>query len=473
MVTCLQRLIGGALLSISLILSTQARAELKIINGVSALPDSWPFMVSLFTTNQGSPVTGHFCGGTLVSDRHVLTAAHCVAAYRDSPGKIKATIGRLRLSQAGTSVTAAINKVTIHPEFQQEKSLAFDVAILELKTPVNIAPITHFASPSTDSATFGTSLTILGWGTMDGSLSVRPDILQQASIPRMDNRTCGDRLGLDFKQETMLCAGVLASNPTARDGVDACYGDSGGPLIGYIDGHPAVVGITSWGYSCGSDRYWGVYTKVAAFSSWIRNIISGTPENLRAPSIATIKRSPRILRCLPGRWNTPQTNSKVTIRWYRADGSLVGNRPTYQLKPGDYGESFQCEVTVAITGSQGKKSSSSRSLPSAVFLPKFTPVPDGGSIVGSARSCTSKDCRIFIKVAAPFVPSSLTATTASSCSSGNCSKRYPLQNVRPTVGMVQIPRATKETVVSVESSNEFSASQKPYSVRVPGRDRRG
>jgi hypothetical protein len=67
----------------------------------------------------------------------------------------------------------------------------------------------------------------------------------------------------------MLCAGLLASSPDAGDGVDVCNGDSGGPILVRAGEAWTQVGITSWGFECGSDEFAGVYTRVANYAAWL------------------------------------------------------------------------------------------------------------------------------------------------------------------------------------------------------------
>ena len=111
---------------------------------------------------------------------------------------------------------------------------------------------------------------VLGWGTTSVDETVIPINLQTANIPIWKDRRCRKVIGRDFKRNTMVCAGTLSTLGTTN-GVDSCFGDSGGPLLGIYRGRYYHIGVVSWGYGCASPVTPGVYAEVAKVRSWILN----------------------------------------------------------------------------------------------------------------------------------------------------------------------------------------------------------
>lgn len=217
-----------------------ARAEReaaeRIVGGSPAKsPVSW-------MTSLQSPRGAHYCGGTLIAPRVVLTAAHCQAL----PGDV-AVIGSLDLREPG--IVRAIAEARNHPDWSHVVS-GHDVAVLLLDEPVDVEPI----ALSTERPNAGDAVA-LGWGRTCESCPTSP-VLVRAELPIVTREACS-LLYPSLIQPDMLCAGTAEK--------DACYGDSGGPLL--LDG--AQVGITSWGRGCARVGSPGVFTAVAQVRDWI------------------------------------------------------------------------------------------------------------------------------------------------------------------------------------------------------------
>jgi secreted trypsin-like serine protease len=273
----------------------------KIVGGVPAQRGAYPFQVALFTTANGKE--GMMCGGSLVTMKWVLTAAHCItkAAENDAPypaGMINVFAGGLGFGE-GDRVRAA--RVIVHPGYTSKGLMANDIALLELERPVNEAsgakPITLY-SGATDSAP-GTPVKLLGWGkTTEGGASSK--MLLELNISIVDRKACNSSIveyraiksieafrvaqkQLRFSNDTLktlvvtamaaappvvteqtICAGEMAG------GKDACQGDSGGPLFVSSGGRFVQLGLVSWGEGCARPKLPTVYTRVATHMDWIK-----------------------------------------------------------------------------------------------------------------------------------------------------------------------------------------------------------
>ncbi|GCC22886.1 transmembrane protease serine 11D-like isoform X1 [Chiloscyllium punctatum] len=225
----------------------------RIVGGTNSVNGEWPWQVSL-------QIGSHVCGASIISDRWLITAAHCFQDSRSSPSIWTALIGTIDV-RSGTVQT--IETIIIHPQYRQTSN-DYDIAVLKLSSPLifeaNIQPI---CLPSSDHVfNAGDSCTITGWGTLEfeGSL---PQILQKANVDIIDDNTCKNI----YSQvtERMLCAGFLTG------GVDSCQGDSGGPLACMQpDGKWFLAGIVSFGFQCARPGFPGVYARVTALRDWVQ-----------------------------------------------------------------------------------------------------------------------------------------------------------------------------------------------------------
>lgn len=228
--------------------------EPKIIGGTGADDGAYPFIVSLQTTR-------HFCGGTLINDRWVLTAAHCVNNV--IPANLTVLAGITRLNDInGTRLN--VNRIIVHPNYNAT-NFSNDVALIELANAFNGASTIQLAGESNENndAQSGDLLTVAGWGVTRVGASWSPNQMQHVDVPVVSNGTCSSNYG----------GGVFNSNICAgREGLDSCQGDSGGPLFKRnTAGQFYQFGIVSWGEGCAKKDKPGVYTRVSSFREWIIN----------------------------------------------------------------------------------------------------------------------------------------------------------------------------------------------------------
>ncbi|WP_436501215.1 S1 family peptidase [Actinokineospora sp. HUAS TT18] len=248
--TVARRILGvvAAIAIITVILGQfVADAREDIVGGTRAKIADHPYVVYLATRDGYQ-----FCGGTLVAEDKVVTAAHCAQAY--AAKDIRVVAGRE--DKRGTDgVEVKVTKAWIHPEFNDVVG-GSDVAVLTLAEPLALRPLT--VADDEDSYKAGTKGVILGWGrTSDGGPTSR--YLLKADVPIVADASCQKSYD-GFAAKSMVCAGY------DEGGVDACQGDSGGPLV--IAGR--LVGIASWGEGCAEAGKPGVYTRVSAYAADIK-----------------------------------------------------------------------------------------------------------------------------------------------------------------------------------------------------------
>ncbi|KAL7648691.1 UNVERIFIED_CONTAM: hypothetical protein RMT77_000598 [Armadillidium vulgare] len=201
-----------------------------------------------------------YCGGTIINNLYILTAAHCVVDTR--PEEIYIKIGHTSPEFPGTNVD--VHSFIIHRRYKDLDITKYDIALIKLMEPLKFSEKALPICLPTREYFNNEKGFITGWGTLSEFEEKISEILHAASVTIYEYETCRRKSSYDDidLNKLVICA--------REKSIDACQGDSGGPLV-YFDGESySQVGITSWGIGCGRSKFPGVYTKVTPYYRWIR-----------------------------------------------------------------------------------------------------------------------------------------------------------------------------------------------------------
>jgi len=283
----------------------------RIIGGKIAEDGAWPWQVALMLGGQEVNAANQFCGGSLITDQWVLTAAHCVHFQDDQgwfdlhPSQVSILVGTNRL-MPGEGDLVPVAGIYRYPDYNPD-GFDSDIALIKLARRPN-AEFRTIQIPTED---FGEALDqsgvptyIMGWGLINGAQN--PDVMYDAEIQMLNRDQCNGALmearaqvavqpfiqalsvfnikGQPAEEawselvrrapspmtDNMLCSG------TFEGGKLSCQGDSGGPLVVPLtDGSFVQAGIVSWGLAsgpkmtCVENALFSAYTKVSRFNGWI------------------------------------------------------------------------------------------------------------------------------------------------------------------------------------------------------------
>ncbi|EFX82344.1 hypothetical protein DAPPUDRAFT_49170 [Daphnia pulex] len=246
----------------------------RIVGGTATYPNEFPWQA--FLRVEMSTGSIGFCGGSLISNRWILTAAHCLS--------VKVYLGAHNITTYETNRKSySAMQVFINPEWNQT-TLAGDIALIKLYSLVTFSRyIRPICLPSTVEPDYvNQNVVVTGWGssTTRGNSSLSP-VLRKATVPVISNAECRS-----------IYKGIITSKVMCTSGSSyrgTCNGDSGGPMnYRQSNGRWKQIGIVSFGslVNCQSGRPYG-YTRLSSYSSWVRAIVSANSASTTARTQTT------------------------------------------------------------------------------------------------------------------------------------------------------------------------------------------
>lgn len=259
--------------------STSERLD-RIIGGSKTEPGEFPFQVRLnIRSRRGSGI----CGGVLIDNQHLLTAAHCVTTCLNTrttitleKSSVNVTLGDHSIKSNDGEVEVDIDYIRAHERYDACNFIHNneDIAIIKLTEPIDYrftidgyGSINRPCMPKSSLVAYkeGERVIVSGWGVISENQRQLSNILRFVQVEVVNTKSCQRVYRGRVTETGHVCAGMQFG------GKDSCQGDSGGPLVRVVENNRyELVGIVSFGYGCAQAGSPGVYTRVANYLDWIK-----------------------------------------------------------------------------------------------------------------------------------------------------------------------------------------------------------
>jgi V8-like Glu-specific endopeptidase len=240
----------------------------RVASGSPAAPGQLPWQAALVSMGW-PPRYNTFCGGTVVGTRWVITAAHCFPEGSTEKRQY-IFVGPVDLKNDEAGQHISISHIYVHPDFNWG-TLDNDIALLylsenvrkEMASPVDLLQLQDEGAAEAQQRTGWVS----GWG-QTGESQQKSDYLKFANVEFQDRKKCAENYRRN-NRTSIITANMICAGSDQSDKGDACFGDSGGPLIVPHDKDYRLAGAVSWGTGCSRAGLYGVYTRIPVFVDWI------------------------------------------------------------------------------------------------------------------------------------------------------------------------------------------------------------
>ncbi|KAJ2938188.1 hypothetical protein O0L34_g18527 [Tuta absoluta] len=242
----------------------------RIVGGKNAKFGEWPWQVLVRESTWLGLFTKNKCGGVLITNKFVTTAAHCQPGFLAS---LVAVFGENDISgdlEPKRPVSRNVRRVIVHRQYDAA-TFENDLALLELDTPIKFdAHIVPICMPPDETDFTGRMATVTGWGRLKYGGGV-PAVLQEVQVPVIENSACQEMFQTAGHSKKILNSFICAGYANGQK--DSCEGDSGGPLVlQREDGRWQLVGTVSHGIKCAAPFLPGVYMRTTFYKPWLKSI---------------------------------------------------------------------------------------------------------------------------------------------------------------------------------------------------------
>ncbi|XP_077290905.1 venom protease-like isoform X1 [Arctopsyche grandis] len=253
----------------------QHTVKTLVYGGTAAERNEFPHMAALGYENEEIGRIEWDCGGTLISERWVMTAAHCMYNRQFSVKYVR--LGALNLNSQEGFIYEIVDKKK-HPGYSSQ-SKRNDIALLKINSTVTYSNAILPACIHVGNQVNASRAMAIGWGMTENG--TKSDVLIKVALDLFTNRVCRKKYPGTFFNPGGISEDIQLCYGSKLESKDSCYGDSGGPIQVYnyrVHCTYTIIGITSKGRSCGIAGTPGIYTKVSAYVPWIESVVWPSPE---------------------------------------------------------------------------------------------------------------------------------------------------------------------------------------------------
>jgi len=246
----------------------------SVVGGEAVDIEDYPWQVALVQAGNFTARSAQFCGGSIIDQEWILTAAHCLDQFTNA-NQIEIAYGISSLKESDNTINyIGVEAFYLHPNYNSQTQ-DNDIALIKLDGPIplgaKVEVISYATSNHSSLEVDGYNSFVTGWGNRTGQegASDYPNQLHGAQVPVISN----NRANNYYVYNGAITSGMLVAG-YLEGGIDACQGDSGGPLAAQDEnGNWVQIGVVSWGYGCARANYPGVYARVSHYQDWIESYL--------------------------------------------------------------------------------------------------------------------------------------------------------------------------------------------------------